>query len=381
MDANRPDREPAPAVLVYADKLFAPSESFIVRAYQAFGRLRPVYVGSELRGAPPAGATAIALGPLHGLLGEAGFKQLGRVSERLKARLGAERPAIMHAHFGKAGAYALPLAEALNLPLVVTYHGGDATKHANTANTPLRVYNRRRAALWRTARLLLPVSGFIRDELLARGAPAEKLRVHYNGVDPDRFAPGPKSRIILFAGRWIEKKGVDTLVGALGRLGPKLAGWRVRLLGDGPLKPRLTAELAASGVKAELPGWTPADQMPRQFAEAMIVCAPSRRAASGDAEGLPMACLEAMMSGCALAATRHAGIPECVTDGETGLLSPEGDVEALAASLARLIAEPELARAMGEAGRRRALADFNLETQSKRLEAILLATAGMHEVV
>jgi len=149
----------------------------------------------------------------------------------------------------------------------------------------------------------------------------------------------------------------------------------VRMVGDGPLKTELAAKLQATGVNIELPGWIPAADMPKHFAEAMIHCVPSRRAATGDAEGLPMVCIEAMLSGCAVAATRHAGIPECVKDGQTGLLSLEGDAEAFAASLEKLVANPDATRAMGLAGRNVALRDFNLDIQSRRLEDLLLGVA------
>ncbi len=361
----------ARVVLAYADKLFTPSESFIHRGYRSFERLRPAYLGHEVKGPVPEGAEIIELGPLHGPLGEAGFKQAGLVSPALMKRLRALEPVAIHASFGKSGGYALPLARALGLPLAVTYYGGDATKTANRKASVLRVYNRRRAALWQEARLILACSDFIRRELVGAGAPDDKIVVHHNTADPDVFQPGEKQKVLLFAGRWTEKKGIDTLIDALARLGPALEGWRVRLLGDGALKAALVAKLQACGVVAELPGWMPAEAMPEQFAGAAIVCVPSRRAASGDAEGLPLVCIEAMLSACALAATRHAGIPECVRDGETGYLVDEGDAPALAGRLARMLAEPDRTRAMGEAGRALALAEFNLQAQSRRLERLL----------
>ncbi len=361
--------------LVFADKMFAPSEGFIVNSYKSFDVLQPVFVGSEQRNPPPSWAKAIRLNPLHGPFGETGFKQFGFVSPKLRTRLLEEAPVLVHAHFGKAGAYALPLARALGLPLVITYHGGDATKKANTRDSTLRIYNRRRKQLWSEAALILPVSNFIKGELAAAGCPPERMTVHYNGADASRFAPGEKSKLILFAGRWVEKKGIDTLVAALAQLGPKLAGWRVRLIGDGPLRPKLESQIRSSGVDVELPGWIPAEHMPQHFAEAMIHCVPSRRASTGDAEGLPTVCIEAMLSGCAIAATNHAGIPECVKDGVTGLLSPEGDAAALADRLEKLTANMDATRAMGLAGRDLALSDFNLDTQSKRLQDLLLGVA------
>ncbi|MEL6472993.1 MAG: glycosyltransferase [Pseudomonadota bacterium] len=363
-------------ILAYSDKMFTPSESFIPRGYKAFEALRPVFIGHEFRGAVPEGVDAIDLSKFHAPpLGEAGFKQAGRVSKALLDRLSVLEPVAIHASFGKSGAYALPIARAMNLPLAVTYYGGDATKTTNTKNSALRVYNRRRADLWEEAALILPCSDFIRRELLAKGAPDEKMIVHHNTADPERFSPGEKQNILLFAGRWTEKKGIDTLIAALATLKDQLGDWRVRLLGDGDLKARLVADLQAAGVDAELPGWIPADDMPSHFAEAAIVCVPSKRAQSGDAEGLPLVCIEAMLSGCALAATRHAGIPECVRDGETGYLVDEGDDAALADRLSKLLANPDQTRRMGEAGRALALDQFNLTKQSKRLEDHLIRIA------
>lgn len=370
-----------PVVLAYADKMFTPSESFIHRSYTAFSDAEPVFIGHELRGDPPPGIRAFEIGKYHGALGEIGFKQFGMVSNALLERLKAEKPVAIHAHFGKSGAYALPLARALNVPLVVTYYGGDATKTSNTENNFFRAYNRRRAALWAQAALILPCSDFIRRELAAKGAPEAKMIVHHNTADPNRFQPGEKTRSIHFAGRWTEKKGIDTLIGALSLLGPKLEGWTVRLAGDTPkdgdteLKTRLLAQLKAAGVSVELPGWIPADEMPTFWAGAMIACMPSKRAKSGDAEGLPLVCVEAMLCSCALAATKHAGITECVKDGETGYLVDEGDEVALADRLGRMIADEARTRAMGEAGRAFALESFNLITQSKKLEQHLLRVA------
>jgi glycosyltransferase involved in cell wall biosynthesis len=357
--------------LAYCDKLFTPSESFIPRGYSAFTRLKPVYIGHDLKGPVPEGAEVIELGALHGAGGEPAYKQLGTISSRLEETMRRLDPVVVHASFGKSGAYALPLADKLGLPLAVTYYGGDATKTSNTKDSFIRVYNRRRAKLWREAKLILPCSQFIHDELAAKGAPTGKMTVHHNTADPDRFEPGEKKDLLVFAGRWTEKKGIDTLIGALARLGSELDGWTVRLIGDGVLKEGLVADLKAAGVDAELPGWVPADDMPRHWAEARIAVVPSKRAKSGDAEGLPLVCIEAMLSGCALAATRHAGIPECVKDGETGYLVDEGDETALADRLARMLTNRASTARMGDAGRQFALDAFNLQKQSRKLESYL----------
>ncbi|MCR9271021.1 MAG: glycosyltransferase [Hyphomonadaceae bacterium] len=368
-------------ILAYCDKMFTPSESFIPRGYSAFEQLRPIYIGHKINGPVPDGAEAIDLSPLHGFGGTNGFKQFGIVSTALKQRLKALKPVAIHASFGKSGAYALPLAKALNLPLAVTYYGGDATKTSNTKNSFIRVYNRRRQQLWDQADLILPCSDFIRRELLAKGAPDKKMVVHHNTADPDKFQPGTKQNLLVFAGRWSPKKGIDTLIDALTRLGPELDGWTVRLCGNKPAGGRdafeqgLHDKLEKSGVKVELAGWVPADEMPRHWAAAKIACVPSKRAPSGDAEGLPLVCIEAMLSGCALAATRHSGIVECVRDGETGFLCDEGDADALAENLRTMLLDPGRTARMGDAGRALALKDFNLQKQSRKLEDYLVQLA------
>ena len=369
-------------ILAYCDKMFTPSESFIPRGYSCFERLKPIYIGHTINGPVPEGAEAIDLTDLHGFGGTSGFKQFGWVSSRLKARLSALNPIAIHASFGKSGAYALPLAQALGLPLAVTYYGGDATKTSNTKNSMLRVYNRRRQNLWNEADLILPCSDFIRRELSAKGAPEQKMIVHHNTADPDKFQPGEKQNLLVFAGRWSPKKGIDTLIEALTKLGPALDGWTVRLCGnkdegkrDG-FEQELHQKLAAANVPVELAGWVPADDMPKQWAAAKIACVPSKRAPSGDAEGLPLVCIEAMLSGCALAATRHSGIVECVKDGETGFLCDEGDSDALAANLRKMMADPAATARMGDAGRAFAMQDFNLQTQSRKLETHLLNIAN-----
>lgn len=370
-------------ILAYCDKMFTPSESFIPRGYTSFEKLRPIYIGHTINGPVPDGADAIDLTDLHGAFGAAGFKQFGQVSKRLETRLRDLNPVAIHASFGKSGAYALPLAKRLNLPLAVTYYGGDATKTSNTKNSILRVYNRRRQNLWDKADLILPCSDFIRRELLAKGAPDDKMIVHHNTADPAKFQPGEKQNLLVFAGRWSPKKGIDTLIDALTMMGSDLEGWTVRLCGNKPqgecdaFEQGLHDKLAASGVSVDLAGWVPADEMPKHWAAAKIACVPSKRAPSGDAEGLPLVCIEAMLSGCALAATRHSGIVECVKDGVTGYLCDEGDAETLAANLRKMMTDPSATARMGDAGRALAMESFNLQKQSRTLEAHLMRIAGL----
>jgi glycosyltransferase involved in cell wall biosynthesis len=309
-----------------------------------------------------------------GALDRSLFKHFGTLPPTTD--LHALAPRLVHAHFGRGGALALPIARALGVPLVVTFHGGDATKdkHYRRGLLPT-IYQQRLAALQREAALFICVSEFIRDRLLARGFPPEKLFVHRYGVELDGAAdtepPRPPHPYLLFAGRFVEKKGIGFLIEAMRRLAAEGKDIRLMLVGDGEIAGALRRQ-AADVPNVGFPGWLPNRELRQWMRGALAVCVPSVETAEGDAEGLPNVVLEAMAAGAPVVATHHAGIGEAVEDGRTGLLVPPGDATALTAALRRLIDEPQTARAMGEEARRVALDRFDALTQSRRLEAKLL---------
>jgi glycosyltransferase involved in cell wall biosynthesis len=301
------------------------------------------------------------------------FKQLGVLPA--VPDLTALRPGLVHAHFGRGGALALPIARALRLPLVVTFHGADATKDSHyRRRLPPRLFQRRLAALQREAALFVCVSEYIRDSLLQRGFPADKLLVHRYGVEPGPEDGGAKGDgeggPVLFAGRFVEKKGTSVLLEAIRRLDPAIRPPLV-LAGDGPLGDSLKRIAAPLG-HVDFAGWLPNEALRRRMRGALAVCVPSLAAADGDAEGLPNVVLEAMAEGVPVVASAHAGIPEAVSHEETGLLVPPGDPEALSLALGRLVREPGLRRCLGQRAREVAAERFGAVAQSRRLEAILL---------
>ena len=117
----------------------------------------------------------------------------------------------------------------------------------------------------------------------------------------------------------------------------------------------------------ELPGWLPADRLAAMLPRAAAFVAPSRISANGDRDGIPNVVLEAMAARLPVVGTDVSGIPEAVADGVTGLLVPAGNAAALADALQRILAGPGTGREMGEAGRQRVLAGFDLMSSSRRL--------------
>jgi glycosyltransferase involved in cell wall biosynthesis len=363
-------------ILVYRDRLIPRSEAaFMRRQYVGFDRLEPTWIGwheDEGRADLQARTLMLGTGGAIGAFERVTFKQFGLLPSVPDLR--ALKPRLIHAHFGRGGALALPLARKLRVPLVVSFHGGDATKakHYRRQLIPT-LYQRRLAALRREAIFFVCVSDFIRDTLLARGFPAQKLRVVRYGIDLDPPPPGPGSGAgFLFVGRFVEKKGVPVLIEAFRLLAERGIILPLTLVGDGPLRAGLE-ELAAGLPGVRFAGWLPQAEVRRAMGASLALVVPSVTAAGGDAEGLPNVVLEAMAAAVPVIGTDHAGIAEAIVDGETGFVVPERDPQALAEALARIAADPGLRARLAAAGRRRAEIEFSAVGQSRRLEDVLVA--------
>lgn len=367
-------REP---ILAYRDRLVPRSEvSFLRRLYVGFERLDPIWVGRRSDdGLPDLGVEPVFLGRegVLGIVDREMFKHFGVIPPVPDLR--AMRPRLVHAHFGRGGALALPIARTLKVPLVVSFYGGDATKNTHYQRHLLpAIFKRRLPALQREAVLFICVSDFIRKQLLARGFPAEKVMVHRFGVNLDdqhgSDDEGP-DRYVLFAGRFVEKKGASYLIEAMRRLESEGRGLRLVLIGVGPLADELK-RAAGALKKVEFVDWVPNTELRRWMRGALALCVPSLQASDGDAEGLPTVVLEAMAAGTPVIGSRHAGIGEAIEHERTGFLVQEQDPEALAAPLRRLNDEPGLRRQLGENARSVAVERFDMVKQSRRLEDKLL---------
>ena len=366
-----------PNILVFRDKLLLPSEGFIKTHYNAFDAANLVYLASQFgwRADELDGQTmATASTALQRFL----FKQTGHTPRLADLRRLA--PQSVHAHFGRGGALALPVAQALGVPLYVTFHGGDATKETHRRRRLIpTIYQRRMARLQAYASGFLCVSKFVAERLAAQGFPKSKLITHYIGIDLAQMTP-PHQRNgrLLFIGRLVDKKGVDILLAAMRRLqyaeNRKMPDGKVPgldIAGAGPLEDALRAQ-AADLPSVRFLGWQTPQQLGSIMRTAQAVVVPSRIAADGDCEGLPTVILESIRAGLPVVATNHAGIPEIIRDQETGFLVPENDPDALAAALLAVTQLGDHIQKMVVNAQARLQQDFNAAIQSKKLQRRLL---------
>jgi glycosyltransferase involved in cell wall biosynthesis len=217
-----------------------------------------------------------------------------------------------------------------------------------------------------------------RDRLAAADVPAEVVPC---GVDvpawTDRGTSGPVR--VLAVGRLVAKKHPLATLAAFAaarRDGPPMV---LELVGDGPLRPAVEA---AAGPGVELPGTLDHTAVLARMRAADVFCQHSvTDPETGDEEGLPVAVLEAMAHGLPVVATRHAGIPEAVIPGRSGLLVDEGDVHGMAAALRLLASDPQLRERMGAEGRRIVTERFSWPQGRRKLRVLLGLTAPHPEGV
>lgn len=213
------------------------------------------------------------------------------------------------------------------------------------------------------------------------GIDRKTVRVVYNGIeshggataDPQmtrrELGVAPDAVLCLFMGRLVPQKNVTSLLHAFARLSTAGRSFVLLIAGEGPLRGEIEALIHDLGLagRAKLLGRR--EDAPRLVESCDLLVQPSLW------EGLSNVILEAMAAGKPVVASDMGG-RELVVNDVSGLLYPSGDVTALADCLATLIADDEMRRRMGEAGRRRVLEDFSMEAMVRTMESIYAECAG-----
>jgi starch synthase len=230
---------------------------------------------------------------------------------------------------------------------------------------------------------VIAVSEGMRADVLAAypAVPPDRVRVIRNGIDTDEYAPDaatdvleqygvdPSRPSVIFVGRITRQKGVPVLLRAAANLDPAA---QLVLCAGQPDTPELAAEVESlvADLRAARSGviWIP-EMLPKRaviqlLTHATVFACPSLY------EPLGIVNLEAMACGTAVVASAVGGIPEVVSDGETGLLVPPDDTEALADALNSLLRDPARAAALGRAGRERAVAEFGWQAVAAQTAAL-----------
>jgi glycosyltransferase involved in cell wall biosynthesis len=213
---------------------------------------------------------------------------------------------------------------------------------------------------------------FIRETV--PGGARIPVQVVHHGVDLDRFSPaarhdGGGGAALVSVGRLVEKKGFDDLLRALARID---APFSLRIYGDGSLHDeliRLRDELGLAD-RVDFMGGRDSDEIVAALSSADAFVLTPTTTEDGDRDGIPNVLVEAMACGLPVVTTTAGGITELVEHGVNGLLSDPEDVAAIAGSIGEVLADAELRRRLGAAGRRAVEADYDVNVAAARLDAV-----------
>ena len=191
--------------------------------------------------------------------------------------------------------------------------------------------------------------------------------------------PGPDHAArLLCVARLDTTKGHATLLDAVDRLVRDGRDVELTLIGEGEERSAIEARVAELGLgtRVRLLGARPHEQVFDAMEAADVVLSASVEAADGDAEGIPVTLMEAMAIGVPVVATRTAGVPELVTDGECGVLVDQHDATGMAAAIAGLLDDPDRARRLADGAARRVAESFDRDQVVDQLVELLVPGHG-----
>lgn len=269
----------------------------------------------------------------------------------------------LHAHFGTVATTTSRLAARMaGITYSFTAHAKDIF-HESVDEQVLR-------SKLADAAAVVTVSDYNLNYLKSKYGSAAKRTVHINnGLPLEEFTfKEPKGRegLIFAVGRLVEKKGFADLIRACALMKANGRDFRCEIAGDGVLMEELSAMIGNLELAdcVRLLGPQPQGEIRKKLHSAAVLAAPCVVAADQDRDGLPTILLEAMAMGTPCISTDVTGIPEVLRDGETGLMVPQRDPEALAAACERLLDDPQLRCKLARNSRRQVEEKFDITTNA-----------------
>jgi glycosyltransferase involved in cell wall biosynthesis len=272
-------------------------------------------------------------------------------------------------------------ADVLNTHLTTASWLGAWAGRMARVPTAAWVHGRDSKTWFQFAPRLIAVAVSVRDYLIEQGVSGSKIEILYYGVDLERFSPlSDEERrearahfalpisvpVVGVVAHLTERKGHRFLFDALVGLPSDV---HVLLAGEGALEEELRAHAQRVGIEERVHFLGFQSDVRRVLAALDVFCLPSLK------EGLPISIMEAQACGLVVVATRTAGVPEVVREGETGFLCAPGDVASLRSALGKAIEEPDKARQIGQNARHLLEERFPQQHCLEQVEAFLMRLA------
>lgn len=348
------------------------SETFIKDQIAGFSELATVYPIHSGRFPEREENGALLNPPIFWAINKVVKSFLGRnnffADYGVKRYLKQHKVDVVLSNYGMSAAHMVAPCKALGIPLIVIFHGHDATD-----TKILKTYKGLYQKLFAYASAIVAVSGEMKQRLIGMGADAHKIHVVPCGVNTHLFKPNresSKSKRLLAVGRFTPKKGPLVTIRAFQKVHEHHPDATLTMVGkpDGLYEQckALVGELGLDGA-VKFPGIMGHDDISKLMTEATLFVQHSVTAPNGDKEGTPVSIMEACASGLPVVSTLHGGIMEAVVDGQTGFLVEENAVEDYAARIIQLLNNPEMCQQFGAAGRQHMEAHYEQKGQILKL--------------
>lgn len=295
----------------------------------------------------------------------------GKNYNLLKTFFERHRVQAVFAEFGPTGCAVIKICKELKLPLVVNFHGHDATVMAKR-----RLIQRAYRFLDRNAEAFVCGSQHFKKVLQSIGLSEKKIHVVPCGIETKSFDGSETDKdgnLILAVGRFVEKKAPHLTIRAFAKVLKSCPNARLEMIGYGRLLESCKELIETYKIEESVTihGLKPHEFVKNRMKKASIFVQHSITASNGDTESQGVSLLEAMAAGMALVVTNHNGFKETVLDGETGFLVPEYGVEKMAEKMTLLLKDSSLRKKMGEKGKFRVHKAFEAKDKNHELYQIL----------
>jgi colanic acid/amylovoran biosynthesis glycosyltransferase len=366
-------------IAVYRDHILPFPETFISNQALGLQSHRAILVGLERKPSPielPEDRIFVSgRGKFGRLIGEM-VRRFGWLPPRWIHAIADAHPTLIHAHYAVDACHALPIAQRLQIPLIVTCHGYDVAQDEGRISNPSPTYRRymkRRPMLWEYAQHFIAVSHYIRECMIKKGFPAEKISVIPIGINTQVFdgqGDCADATTVLFVGRVDPDKGIFDLLAAMEQVHANFPQAKLEVIGGGSQLNEAKRRASTLPFDVVFRGPCAQSEVKQRLRSCGMLCVPSRTGATGAQEALGLVFGEAQAMQVPVVTYRIGGIPEIVHHGVTGLVVTEGNIAELSNAITTILSDKSLRDRMGKAGRERVIELYDSAKCLKQLEAL-----------
>ncbi len=277
---------------------------------------------------------------------------------------------IILAEYGMTAAKSLKAIKKSSLPLIVHFHGYDAFKY-----DIIEEYREHYLEVFNYAKYVISVSNFMTSQLLDLGCPPEKIILNPYGPNNDFSFPTRTEKPLNFVsvGRFCHKKAPQNTIRAFAEVVKKYPEAQLNMIGDGVLLDDCKTLIKQLNIEKSVSflGVLTSKDISKVFANSCAFVQHSIRDEFGDAEGLPVAVLEAGLAGLPVIATRHSGIPDVIHNNMNGLLCEEGDIIQMSKNMIFICDNKEIAHQMGRNAKKHIEENYTITRHLKKLDELI----------